>query len=182
MNETLLLAKESLVTVNPLLTSIVLAIVIFIAGLILGRISGKIIERIMKNFKVDPTLKKKTNIKLSIGKFLSVFVQTSIYIIFTIIALNYIGITSLLLNILFVAIIVILSISFLLALKDSLPNLIAGLSIRRNLVVGKKLKTNDLEGVIKSLTLFEVEVEKSNGDILHIPNSVFVKEKYVTKK
>ncbi len=182
MNESLLISQGALLTSNPFLTSIVIAMIIFISGLIIGRIVGKIIEKLLKEFRVDPTIKKKTNIKLSVGKLLGVFVQTSIYILFTVIALNYVGLTSLILNIISIAIIIILSISFILALKDSLPNLIAGISIRKNLSIGKKLKYKDLEGLVEEISLFEVKIKKSNDDVLHIPNSVFVKEKYITKK
>ena len=181
MNHTI--TQNSLIEINPFLTSILIAIVIFLGGLILGRILGKLIEKFLKDFKIDSNIKKKTNIKLSIGKLLSVFIQASIYIIFAVLALNHIGITSLLLNIIFIAIIIVLSISFLLALKDSLPNMIAGLTLRKksNLKLNTKININNIEGTIIELNLFEVKIEKTNKDILHIPNSLFVKSKYITK-
>ncbi len=182
MNDTLLLAKDSLFTTNPYLTNITIAIIIFIIGLILGGLAGKFIHKIFKNF--DDKLKKKTGFKYSVISLISALIQVSIYLLFTVLALNYVGITSLLLNILFIAIILILSISFILALKDSLPNIIAGWIIKRkNLInIDTKISLENINGKIVDMNIFEVRIEAKNGDILHIPNSLFMKTKYVKKK
>src|SRR6056297_1190998 len=174
MNETELLMTNNIIMSNPLITNIVVAIIIFIIGIILGRIAGKIVEKLLKDLKFDSTLKKKTSIKSSLEKLLSVFVQVSIYIIFTVIALNYVGVTSLILNILFIVVIFVLAISFILALKDLLPNLISGNKIRKvsEIQIGAKIKIENVEGTIKELTMTEVKIERTNGDILHIPNSL----------
>ncbi|MGE0793506.1 MAG: mechanosensitive ion channel domain-containing protein [Candidatus Woesearchaeota archaeon] len=184
MNETQLLTTNTYLTSIPLVTNILIAILILIIGIIIGRITAKLIERIFKDLKLDPTLKKTTGIKASIGNLLSVFIQASIYIIFSIIALNYVGITSILLNILFIAIIIILVISFILALKDSIPNILAGKTIRKysKLKVGDKISIENIEGTIIELNLFEVKVETKDKDILHIPNSLFTRTKYAKKK
>jgi small conductance mechanosensitive channel len=181
MNQSMLLTKQNFVTTNPYLISIVIAIVIFISGLIIGRLVGKLINKLLSNTKFDTAIKKKTGIKTSIQKLIVMLIEISIYILFTGIALNYLGITSFVLNILLIAIIIILSISFMLALKDSIPNLIAGFLITRKtrLKIDDKIIVDSIEGKIIEMNFFEVRVEKQNGDIFYIPNSFFLKQKYV---
>jgi small conductance mechanosensitive channel len=175
MNQSMLLTKQNFVTTNPYLISIVIAIVIFISGLIIGRLVGKLINKLLSNTKFDTAIKKKTGIKTSIQKLIVMLIEISIYILFTGIALNYLGITSFVLNILLIAI------SFMLALKDSIPNLIAGFLITRKtrLKIDDKIIVDSIEGKIIEMNFFEVRVEKQNGDIFYIPNSFFLKQKYV---
>ena len=52
-------------------------------------------------------------------------------LIFLVIALNYIGVTSLILNILSIAVIIIVVISVILSIKDNIPNIIAYRAIRQ---------------------------------------------------
>ena len=182
-NSSLVTVGKSFLEPNAWLSSIVVAIVIAVIGLIAGRIAGKLIKRILQDFEFDKSLKK-IGVKISIERYISGFISYSIYIIFFLIALNYVGISSLLLNILFVAIIIVLAISLILALRDSLPNVMASSTIRQNpnLKSGKKLTIGGVTGKINEITYFETRIECDNGDIIHIPNSLFVKEQYIITK
>lgn len=171
---------SQLTTFNPIINDLVIAVVIFVFGLILGRILGKIVEKILKDFSLDPTIKKTTGLSWSFEKIIGGIVTYSIYFVFLIIALNYIGITSLLLNILSIAIITILTISTILTVKDSIPNLIAHRKLVRHDGVkkGDKIVINKVEGTIEEITLFEVRVSTKHGDVIFIPNALFLEEPY----
>ena len=61
MNDTLINATgKSLIFVNHIATQIVVAIIIFLVGLIIARILSKTAYKILKNFSLDGTVKKKT--------------------------------------------------------------------------------------------------------------------------
>lgn len=184
MNDTSILMTRDIVMSNELVAKITVAIVILIIGIILGRITAKILQKILNDLNLDSVVKKRTGFKPSIANLIVVFSEATIYVIFSIIALNYVGVTSLILNVLFIAIIFVLSISFMLALKDFLPNVFAGLKLAKNkdMKEGKKIIISGIEGTIKEISLTEIKIEKSNKDDIHIPNALFLKEFYITKK
>ncbi len=177
------LAEQSLLMSNPLVNNIIIAIAIFLLGLIIGRIVGKLVEKIFKDFKVDGAVKKTTGLKTSLEQITGTIISYAIYFIFLIIALKYVGITSLLLNVLSICIILILAISLVLTIKDNVPNIIAynTLKKRKSIIVGDCITIDAVDGIVENISLFEVVVETKKGDVIHIPNSVFLKEKFVRK-
>ncbi|MFP4119140.1 MAG: mechanosensitive ion channel domain-containing protein [Candidatus Woesearchaeota archaeon] len=181
MNNTTL-AQPPLFQSSELISSVTVAFILFIIGLILGRVLGKVVEKILKEFKVGEAVRKKTKLKTSFEKVVSGFVSYSIYTVFFILALNKIGITAVILNIVAILIVVVLAISLILSIKDSMPNIIAyrKLSGRKDVAVGKTITVQNITGVIEELTIFELKVRTSSGDVIHIPNSLLMTEVYKT--
>lgn len=184
VNESFLnVTTRSLSAVNNIATTIVVGIVIFLLGLIIGRVAGKLLERMLKDFSVDSAVKKTTGVNVPVEKTISQGVSIVIYLTFLVIALNYIGITSLLLNVLSVAVILVLSISLLLAVKDSVPNIIAYRLIKRkgSIKIGDVLVVDNFEGKVVDIGLFETQVKTEQKDIIHIPNVLFTKQTFIKK-
>lgn len=181
MNNTTL-AQPPILQSSDLISSLTVAFILFVLGLIIGRILGKVVEKVLKEFKVGSAVRKKTGMKTSFEKLVSGFVSYCIYIVFFILALNKIGITAVILDIVAIIIVVVLAISLILSIKDSMPNIIAyrKLAGRKDVAVGKKITVQNITGEIEEMTLFEVKVRTSSGDIIHIPNSLLMKETYTT--
>lgn len=177
------ITEQSILMSNPLINDIIIAIAIFLLGLIIGRIVGKFVQRLLKDFKVDGTVQKTTGLKTSLERVLGSVISYAIYFIFFIIALNYVGITSIILNVLSIAVIVILAISLILTIKDSVPNMIAYNTItkHKHVQIGDRIRLDSVEGVIENISLFETIIKTDLGDRIHIPNSIFLKEKFVRK-
>ena len=99
-------------------------------------------------------------------------------------ALNSLGLTTFVLNMVFAAIILMVVISFLLAIKDFVPNLIAGFSLKRKnyLKEGDKIKIKNLEGKILKINLLETKIETTKKDLIIIPNSIFSKNEIILKR
>ncbi|MCF7798940.1 mechanosensitive ion channel family protein [Candidatus Woesearchaeota archaeon] len=182
MNNTLQnLSATSLLQSNPLINKIIVAIIIFFVGLIIGRILGKLVERVLREFHVDKTMKTKMGLGTSMQKLISGIVSYSIYFVFAIIALNYIGITSLLLNILSIIVILILFISAILSLKDALPNILSFSQVSKNIKQGDIITIKSVEGKVKDMNLFATIVVTKNGDEIRIPNVLFLKETHIKR-
>lgn len=183
MNESILnVSAENLLQNNPFINNIVIALVWFFMGLIIGHIVGKILQKVLKEFEVDKTLKEKMGVKSSFEKIISGTISYSIYFIFTIIALNQVGITNLLLNIISIAVIIVLFISALLAIKDLIPNIIAYRQISKNIPKGTIIEINSVKGKVLEVNFSETKVETKQSDVIHIPNRLFLKEPHVRKK
>lgn len=166
----------------PFVNDIVIAILIVFLGFIIGKILGKVVKKVLSSFKIDASLKKTFSLRTSnVEKFISGFVSFIIYLVSIIMALNYVGVTTFILNILFVVIIVVVAISTILALKDLVPNLIAGIQIRIDELIreGDTIRTKDVEGEVIDLTLLDTKIKNFKGDLFVIPNSIFLKHGFV---
>lgn len=180
MNETMInVTSKSLILVNNIVTKIVVGIIIFLVGLIVARIASKLVEKLLRDFSLDTTVRKKTGVKTSFEKFLSGGVSLIISLIFLVIALNYVGITTLLINILSVVIIFVITISLLLSIKDSVPNIIAYRTIRsKNLIaVGDTITLDETSGVVDEINLFQTKIT-CKEDVLFIPNTIFIHKEF----
>lgn len=175
---------DALLASNTLVNEIVIAIGIFLLGLIIGRIAGRLVGRFVKNFGVDGFVKKKTSLKFSMEKFIGGLVSVVIYIVFFIIALNYVGITSLLINVLSFIIIIVIAITAILAIKDSIPNFVAYRKITKvdRVRISDFISFDNVSGTVIDMDALEVQIETKSKDIIHIPNCVFVKKMYSVKR
>lgn len=169
---------------NTIINNIIIGILLIFIGLVIGRIASKLIERIFKDFKVDDTVKQKTGKRISFQKFASNLTAYAIYIIFTVLALNQIGITHLLLNLIIIILVLVIITTILLSLKDSIPNMISYRTItKKKLVrVGDHIKFNQVEGKVMQINASETIIKTKGGDLLHVPNILFLKEPFLQKK
>jgi len=176
--------KNALMASHTIVNNIVIAIAIFLIGLIIGRIIGKLVGRFIKSIGLDDFAKKHSKIKFSFEKLSGGFVSFVIDLIFLIIALNYVGVTSLILNVLSFVIIIIISIAIILSIRDSVPNIIAFRKITKNnsVKVGDTVEFDNVKGVVKQINAFETQIENKNEDIIHVPNSMFVTHIFKRKK
>jgi small-conductance mechanosensitive channel len=176
--------NEILLSSHTIVNDIVIAIAIFLVGLIIGRIVGKLVGRFFKNFGIDELAKKRVGIKFSFEKFSSGLISFVIYLIFFIIALNYIGITSILLNIISFIIVVIIGIAVILSVRDSIPNIIAYRKITKKSTVkiNDHIEFDNIKGIVKEINTFETQIETASKDIVHVPNSMFVNKMFIRKK
>lgn len=164
-------------------TSIIIAIVILLIGFIIGRVAGKLLKKILHEIELDKILRK-TGIKLALEDILSHFITYFIYFITIIFALSQIGLSTTILNMVSAAILVLIIIAVLLAVKDFLPNAFAGFFIyRRDLIKpGDRIKINGLQGKVKNISLIETEIETKKGDIIIVPNSNITGKAVIIKR
>jgi len=164
-------------------TKIIIAIVILLIGFIIGRIAGRLLHKILHEIELDNILKK-AGIKLALEDILSHFLTYFIYFITIIWALSEIGLTTTILNMISAAILILIIVAVLLAVKDFIPNAFAGFFIYRKDLIkpGDRIKINGLEGKVKKISLVETEVETRKGDLILLPNSNITKKAIIVKR
>ncbi len=171
-------------TQPSIITTISVSISIFLIGLILGRILGRLTQKIMSIMHIDTLILHKKQKTFSIQMFLGEIVSIITYAIFTIIALNYIGITTILISIVLGIIVLIVLISTVLSLRDSLPNIFGYYRIvkQNKLSIGDTISIANTNGTIVSLSIYEIQIETKNKNIIFIPNRLLAKEKLTIHK
>lgn len=171
------------ITQNELLISIVSAVIILLIGFIVGRIVGKLLLKVLREIEFDKTVKKATGYQHSAAELSSNIASYFIYFITIILALESLGLTPFVLNMIVVVIIVILAISIILAVKDFIPNFAGGYSVRTKGLFkkGDIVKVDTVEGKIVKINLLDTHIETHNGDLILIPNSFFIKNMVIKK-
>jgi len=159
----------------------VVAIIILLVGFIIGNLLGKLTKKILKEFELNKIIKAATKMKIDVEGFLTGLVSYLIYFLTVIMALNQLGLTTIILYIVAAAVIIIVVISWLLAIKDFLPNVFAGIYISRSRFIkaGDRIKFKNIKGRIDSITLLETRMKNKDGDIISIPNSKLTKEEVI---
>ncbi|MBU0666361.1 MAG: mechanosensitive ion channel domain-containing protein [Nanoarchaeota archaeon] len=170
-------------SINPFLVKMVSGIIILLIGFIIGKIISKVINKILHEVDLDKGFKKTTGFEFSIENTISKIIAYLIYFIAIVMALNTIGLTTFVLNMLFGAIIIIVVISFILAIKDFVPNFISGYVLKKRgyFEPGIRIKIKDLEGVIIKVSLLETSIKTPNKDTVIIPNAIFTKSEVIIK-
>jgi|TARA_B100002003_G_C13810817_1_gene399699 small-conductance mechanosensitive channel len=167
---------------SPLFSKLIVTVIIILVGLIIGRIIGKVIYRLIKELGITKIVRKTTKTNISIEKIMSNFVTYFIYFVTIIMALNNIGLSTTVLNIIIVAIITIVVIALFFVVKDFFPNIISGIFIKqKNLIKqGDFIRINDKEGKVIKINAIETTLKTKKGDIIYIPNALLSKQE-VTK-
>ncbi len=165
-------------------SQIIVATIIVLIGFIIGKIVGKVIQHALHEVELNKIMKKVTNLNLHIEEMISGFLTYFIYFIAVVMALRHLGLATDILNILSGAIILVIILSVLLAIKDIIPNIISGIIInhKKFLNVGDNIKVNKMQGKITEIGLTELIIKAKNGDVIRIPNSIITNSEIVKKK
>lgn len=158
--------------VMPFLNSFVIAVFTFFIGLIFGRIIGKLVARVLHAFDVDKTLAKAVGAKLSVEGFAEVAVSYFTYIVFLLISLDQLGLTQWVLYLVAAAAAIIGAVAAVLALKDFVPNAVAGYFIMRREFpkAGDILRIDEVSGKVVQVTMLETRIKTRKGDTISFPN------------
>ncbi|MFP4423978.1 MAG: mechanosensitive ion channel family protein [Candidatus Woesearchaeota archaeon] len=165
------------------LFNLILAAIVLLVGFVIGRMAGKLVQRVLGEIELNHIFKNATGKEFSLEEFVASAVMYLIYFFVIVMALNQLGLTTTILYIISSGIILIVIVSFLLGVRDFIPNMFAGLSLQKKgfLKVGDKIRYKDIEGKIEHLNLVETRLITKDGDVISIPNSVLVKHEIIKK-
>ena len=153
------------------------SIAILLLGLVFGRFISKLLQKILHELDVNLLVKKVFNTRFPLEQLTGSFVKYVIYITAVVLALNQLGLVQVILYGLLLLILTILVVFVLIAIKDFVPNLLAGVSILKNEVVkvGDNIIVDGIKGKVVQVTLVETELKSKEGDIIWVPNNFLVK-------
>ncbi|MBI4447746.1 mechanosensitive ion channel [Candidatus Woesearchaeota archaeon] len=173
----------SLLNLPTAVSKAVTALSIIIFALIMGLLIKKVIKKILHELEIDKILKEE-GIKLPVEEFVAAMAKYLIYFIGVIWALTEIGLATTVLHILLIVILVIVTIFIILAVKDFVPNITAGIFIHQRGIVkkGDYIKVKSVEGTVMEIDLVEIKIKTNEGDVMLIPNSVLTKNEVLKKK
>ena len=78
----------------------------------------------------------------------------------------------------------LLILTFLVGLKDVIPNFVAWLIIQKRgkLKEGHRIDIKEISGRVEKIGYLETEIKTDSDDILYVPNNLFIKSKFKLKK
>ena len=184
VNESLEVITGGSDKVTPILSKIVVAVLILLMGLILGKLLGNLIRRALNEIQLDKHLRTTAGLRLSLEKIISSFVSYFIYFIAIVMSLNSLGLTTAILNMISAAIIIIIVVSFILAVKDFFPNFMAGILIKNKKMFnqGDTVQIKEVRGRIISIGFLETRLLTPSKEEVIIPNSIFNKRQVIIKR
>ncbi|MEW6062860.1 MAG: mechanosensitive ion channel domain-containing protein [Nanoarchaeota archaeon] len=167
--------------ITETIVNLMASILILLIGLIIGRFAGKLIKKVLSELNVNVILKKESRIKIPFEEFISMLVKYIIYFIALIIALNQLGLTTIVFYITLTVIFILIGIFIILAVKDFIPNIVAGLMLHQkdSIKLGDKIRVKGVEGKIVHISLTETKIKTKDNDIIFIPNIAMIKNEVV---
>jgi len=182
VSEALKWLQEFMEGFTPSLNKIVIFFLILFLGFLIGKILGQLTKQLLRDLHLDGFVKRMLGWKLSLERGLSNLVAGLVYLISIILALNAVGLTTVVLEIILGIILFAIAVSFLIALKDIIPNAASGLTLKQKLRPGTRLEVDGTEGAVQEVTLLETIIETKSKDIIVIPNALFAKQRITIRK
>jgi len=170
---------ELLGIIDEQVKKILSGVTILLLGFLLGLIVKKILRKLLGEIELDK-ISEKLGKNYSLERRLSGVGAYLIYFITLILFLNQLGIEWIVLYIILGVLLLFMGATFLLGIKDFIPNLIAGIIIfrRGKFKKGKSIKVNGMiQGKIKKIGFLDLEVETKKKDVIYVPNSLLLKSK-----
>ena len=169
---------------SDVILKLVSSILIIIIGLVIGRFIGKLTQKILNNLQLNRILKSETNIKILLEEALASILKYVIYFISLIAALNQLGLAPIVFTIILIIVLVFMVFFIILALKDFIPNIMAGFVIHQKGFIKKNdyIRVKSVEGRIEQIGLTEVKLITKNKDVVFVPNITLVKNEVIKYK
>ncbi len=154
-------------------------IVILLVGFGLGILVKKFLYKILQETSFNKAMGR-MNITADLERTISSAVSYIIYLVTIIIFLDYLSIRSIVFYLLAGAVLALIVITIIVGLKDVIPNIVAWLILQKkgSIKVGKTVEVKEISGVIERSGCLETEIKTGNGDILYVPNALFLKHKF----
>ncbi len=167
-------------TFFSLINKYIVAVVILFLGFVIGTLVSKFIYRVLNDFELNKFLKSLSGVNIKMEEIVSGVIKIFIYAIFIVYVLNYLNLSQVVVNIIFIVFASIIGISIILSIKDFIPDFIAGIRISKDNIIqeGDEIILENLKGKVKKVDLTHVEISTADNDIIFCPNSQIVKQKF----
>jgi len=154
-------------SINDILVRIIIFIIIILLGLIVSKVVSNLLRKLIKEFEVTKILKK-ADINFNPNNFIPNLCKYILLFLTAVIALNSVGITSLVIKAISVVLILMIIAYILISVRDLIPNIYYGLKVKKKYKLNDKIKYKSIEGRIIYMNLVELQI-KSKKEIIYIP-------------
>lgn len=178
----LLMVEAALQTAQSYIYTISVSIVILLVGFAIGMLTKKFLTRVLSQVELNKIVRK-LGITANIERGLAITTSAIIYLVTIVFFLNQLNITSIVLYLIVGGVLTLLILTFLVGVKDLIPNLVAYLFLQRkdSIKEGHHVQIREIEGIVERIGYQETEIRTPRGDILYVPNSLFIKSKKTVK-
>jgi small conductance mechanosensitive channel len=175
--------KGAVETASSYFTHIAVGIVILLVGFGLGILAKKLMQKVLGEVELNKIMNK-VGLTYDLETWVSSIIMYLIYLATVIVFLDHFDIGSIVLYLLLGGVLMLIILTFLVGLKDVIPNLIGWIYIQRNskLKEGHRVEVKEISGIVEKIGYLETEIKTENHDILYVPNSLFLKSKFKLKK
>ncbi len=162
--------------------TIIVGMVILIIGFAVGILAKKVVQRLLREMELNKMVSK-VGITYNLEWWISSLVSFLIYLVTIVFFLNQLGITSIILYLITGGILLLVILTFVVGLKDVLPNFFAWIVLQRKGKVqeGKRIEVQEISGIVEKVGFLETEIKTDNDDLLYVPNTLFLKSKLKVK-
>lgn len=167
------------IIVSGNLSRVIAAIVVLLIAFIVARFLGNLTSRVLSGLNTNKILKENLGIRAPIEAIIGKGVYYLILFIGVIMALNQLGLSTIILYIVLIIILLIVISFIILAIKDFVPNVFASFWIHQKKIieVGDLIEFKDVSGKVIEITLTEARIETKDKEVVLIPNSLLLREK-----
>ncbi|MBI2666215.1 mechanosensitive ion channel [Candidatus Woesearchaeota archaeon] len=177
--------SSSLAPLSVYLKNLFGAIIVLFLGLGLGIFVKKLLHRILKEIELNKIMSK-VNVTYDLERWVSSILSYVIYLVTFVLSLAWLGIKSLfVLYILVGAIFMLLILTTVVGLKDVIPNFIGWIFLQKKtsgVKEGRNIEVKEISGIVEKIGYLETEIRTEHGDVLYVPNALFLKSKHKVKK
>jgi small conductance mechanosensitive channel len=164
-------------TFAPLVSDIIVAVVLLLIGIVITKIIERVVAKVLHELELNKWLKK-AGVHFALEETIAAVVRYFLYFLVVVLALNQVGLTTTVLNIVALAIILLIVAALILGIKDFIPNFVAGIRVHRRgrVNVGDTIRIREIQGTVKEINLLDTRIQSAAGDVIFIPNSMLMKE------
>lgn len=158
---------------------IAVGIVILLAGFGLGVLVKKVLHKFLTEVGLNKIMSS-VGITANVEKWASLIASYVIYLFTIVFFLEHFGIKSIVLWLFAGGVLMLLILSFLVGLKDVIPNFIGWLVIQKHgkIKEGRTINVKEISGRVERVGFLETEIKTDRDDVLYVPNSLFLKNKF----
>ena len=172
------------IIVSGNLNRAIAAVVVLLISFLVARFLGNLTAKILSELNTNKILKESFGIRAPIEQIFSRRVYYIVLFIGIIVALNQLGLSTIILYIILLIIAIILVSFIILALKDFVPNVFASIWIHQKKIieVGDYIEFKDVSGKVTEINLTETRIETKDKETVLLPNSLLLREKIKKRK
>ncbi len=177
------MAQEIVEVAKSYLNVVIYSLLILFVGFGVGIIVKKVTLRLGQEIGLNKIFRK-VGVTHNVEAILSFVLSAIIYLITIVLFLRYLGIDEYILYLIVGAVLMLLILTVIVGLKDVIPNFVAWVVIQQkgHVQEGKQVEVNEISGVVEKIGFLETEIKTEKGDVLYVPNSLFLKSKLWVRK
>lgn len=183
VNDTVVEVVQAAGSYSSLINDIAVGVVILLIAFAAGILTQKILSKVLREIELNHIMNK-VGIMYNLEKWISNLVSYVIYLVGIVFFLQHLKIASIVLYLVLGAVLMLLVLTFIVGLKDVIPNLVAWVILHKDerITVGRRIEVKEISGRVERIGYLETEIITEYGDTLYVPNTLFLKSKFKVKK